>query len=131
MATIKLKRQVWAGGGLAGLLAALRRRVPWGMRFGLGLAVAGLLLAGGWLLPGLLAKVPLATAYSARVACACRYVAGRDLASCRQDLEAGTELVRLTEDAASHTITARMLLFWAAHATYTPGPGCVLEPWKR
>ncbi|MCW1401503.1 hypothetical protein OKA06_03865 [Novosphingobium sp. MW5] len=96
-----------------------------------------------WL--GLLALVPLAllvwfwtpvngyaqtgASYGARVACSCRYVAGRSLGDCRKDFEEGMGLVMLSEDAAAKSVTARFPLLASQTATYRDGPGCVLEPW--
>jgi hypothetical protein len=69
-----------------------------------------------------------ATAYSARVACSCRFVAGRSLDDCGKDKLAGMELVSLSDDSAEQSVTARMLLV-ADTARIKPGYGCVLDPW--
>ena len=70
-----------------------------------------------------------ATAYSARVACSCRYVAGRPLDDCAKDKIGGMELVTLSEDAEDKSVTARMLLV-SDTARMKPGYGCVLDPWN-
>ncbi|ANY18918.1 hypothetical protein A6F68_00383 [Tsuneonella dongtanensis] len=70
-----------------------------------------------------------ATAYSARVACSCRYVAGRPLEDCAKDKIGGMELVTLSEDPDDKSVTARMLLF-SDTARMKPGYGCVLDPWN-
>jgi hypothetical protein len=72
----------------------------------------------------------IASAYSARVACSCRYVAGRSLADCAKDKLAGMEAVTLAEDAEAKSVTARFPLVAEATATYRKGYGCVLEPWE-
>lgn len=71
----------------------------------------------------------LATSYGARTACACRYVAGRDLDQCRTDFEPGMGIVFLSEDDDLREVTARIPLISAQTARYSPGAGCMLEPW--
>lgn len=72
----------------------------------------------------------IASAYSARVACSCRYVAGRPLEDCKKDKLAGMEAVTLVDDDATKSVTARFPLVASATATYREGYGCVLEPWE-
>ncbi|MDP5103834.1 MAG: hypothetical protein NWP98_07905 [Erythrobacter sp.] len=72
----------------------------------------------------------IASAYSARVACSCRFVAGRSLDDCAKDKLAGMEAVTLVEDADAKSVTARFPLVAEATATYRKGYGCVLEPWE-
>ncbi len=71
------------------------------------------------------------TAYGARVACSCRFVAGRSLEDCTKDKLAGMELVTLSADQEAKSVTARMLIFASDTATYRKGYGCVLQPWDR
>jgi hypothetical protein len=70
------------------------------------------------------------TAYGARTACSCRYVAGRPLEDCEKDFEPGMEVVFLSEDEEDRSVTARVPLIASATATYREGFGCVLEPWN-
>lgn len=72
----------------------------------------------------------IASAYSARVACSCRYVAGRPLEDCAKDKLAGMEAVTLVDDDEVKSVTARFPLVASATATYRTGYGCVLEPWE-
>lgn len=72
----------------------------------------------------------IASAYSARVACSCRFVAGRPLEDCAKDKVAGMEAVTLVEDEETKSITARFPLVASATATYREGYGCVLEPYQ-
>jgi len=72
----------------------------------------------------------IASAYSARVACSCRYVAGRSLEDCTKDKLPGMEAVTLVEDDETKSVTARFPLVAEATATYRNGYGCVLEPWE-
>ena len=70
-----------------------------------------------------------ATAYSARVACSCRYVAGRSLEDCERDKIAGMALVMLSEDEETKTVNATIPFVNSDSATYRDGFGCVLERW--
>ena len=71
-----------------------------------------------------------ATSYSARVACSCRFVAGRSLEDCGKDKLGGMELVTLVEDPAAKSVTARFPLISSDTARYREGYGCVLDPWE-
>ena len=71
-----------------------------------------------------------ATSYSARVACSCRFVAGRSLEDCGKDKLAGMELVTLVEDVEAQSVTARFPLMGSDTASYKEGYGCVLQPWE-
>lgn len=71
------------------------------------------------------------TAFGARTACSCRYVAGREIGDCKKDFEPGMELVFLSDDEAEKSVTARVPLLSSATARYREGYGCVLEPWKE
>ena len=70
------------------------------------------------------------TAYGARVACSCRYLGGRGLSDCRKDFEPGMDLIMLSEDAPAKSVTARFPLITSETASYHPGLGCQLEPWR-
>ena len=70
------------------------------------------------------------TAFGARTACSCRYVAGRPIGDCEKDFEPGMELVFLSDDPETKSVTARVPLAASATATYREGFGCVLEPWE-
>ncbi|MGB7373461.1 hypothetical protein [Pontixanthobacter sp.] len=69
------------------------------------------------------------TAYTARVACSCRFVSGRDLDDCEKDKLNGMELISLKEDAEAKSVTARFPLIISETATYREGYGCVLGRW--
>lgn len=73
----------------------------------------------------------IASAYSARVACSCRFVAGRSIGDCAKDKLAGMEAVTLVEDVETKSVTARFPLVAEATATYREGYGCVLETWEE
>ena len=72
----------------------------------------------------------VSAAYSARVACSCRFVAGRSLEDCKKDKLEGMELVTLSEDVDARSVTARFPLLASETATLRDGYGCVLEPWE-
>ncbi len=89
------------------------------------LAVAGILV----LRAGAMGRqAEVAVGYGARVACACRYLGNRSLASCRTDFEPGMEMVRLSEDAGARRITASIPLIATRSARFEPDYGCTLEP---
>ncbi len=73
----------------------------------------------------------IASAYSARVGCSCRFVAGRSLEDCAKDKLPGMEAVTLVDDVETRSVTARFPLVAEATATYREGFGCVLEPWEE
>lgn len=73
----------------------------------------------------------VSAAYSARVACSCRFVAGRSLEDCEKDKLGGMELVTLADDAEAKSVTARFPLVTSHTATHREGYGCVLEPWSE
>ena len=94
----------------------------------LGLIAAGLAIWSNRAVIGGYGDV--STAYSARVACSCRFVAGRSLEDCEKDLLAGMELVSLSENADAKSVTASFPLVTSDTATYREGYGCVLEEWE-
>lgn len=72
----------------------------------------------------------IGTAYGARTACSCRYVAGRSLGDCKKDFEPGMEVVFLSDDEEAKSVTARVPLIASDTARYREGYGCVLDPWE-
>lgn len=86
--------------------------------------------AGGWL--GLRysttgKQAQLGAGYIAHVVCSCRYVGGRDMASCETDREPGTQIVQITEDSAARSVTASVPLLSSRTARYDPEYGCTLD----
>jgi hypothetical protein len=69
----------------------------------------------------------LGVGYGARVACGCRYIGNRSLADCKKDFEPGMELIQLSEDATTKTVTASVPLIASRSARYDPVLGCVVE----
>jgi len=72
----------------------------------------------------------VSTSYAARVACSCRFVAGRDLEDCAKDKLAGMEMVSLSENPEGQSVTASIPFVNATTATNREGYGCVLENWE-
>lgn len=71
------------------------------------------------------------TAYGARVACSCRFVAGRSMDDCAKDKLAGMALIRLSADEETHSVTATVPLVASETARLRKNYGCVLDPWKE
>lgn len=69
-------------------------------------------------------------AYGARVACSCRFVAGRELSQCRDDFLSGMGLVFLSENAAEQSVTARLVPLASETARYYGTQGCMLDPYE-
>lgn len=91
------------------------------------IAVAGLVWANRAAVSG---YANVGTSYAARIACSCRFVAGRDLEDCAKDKLAGMELVSLSDDVEAQSVTATFPLVTSNTATYREGYGCVLEEWE-
>lgn len=90
------------------------------------LAIAGL----AWIWRPLAADAVTAAAYGARLACPCRFIAGRALADCRRDLQPGMALVLLSEDVETRSVTAWVPLLASQTATFREGEGCRLGRWE-
>lgn len=95
--------------------------------------VAAALLAGAfallvWSWPDLTARAEAGAAYGARIGCSCRYVQGREMASCTKDMEPGMEMVRLDDDTAERAVTGSVPLMAKRTARHVPDFGCVLDP---
>ncbi|WP_447932923.1 hypothetical protein [Sphingopyxis fribergensis] len=81
-----------------------------------------------WKFPSFKAQAELGSAYAARVGCSCRYVQGRSLDSCQSDFEPGMEMVSLSEDPATRTVTGSVPLLASRSARYAGDSGCFLRP---
>lgn len=97
--------------------------LPWALGFAV---LFALFLV--WKLPSFKAQAELGSAYAARVGCSCRYVEKRSLESCQTDFEPGMEMVSLSEDAATTTITGSVPLLASRSARYAGASGCLINP---
>lgn len=70
------------------------------------------------------------TAYAARVACSCRFVAGRSMEDCTKDKLAGMAMVRLSVAEEAKSVTASVPMIASETASLRDGYGCVLESWR-
>lgn len=95
------------------------------------LLVVAMLLALGWHYRApAQGYATVSTAYMARVACSCRFVAGRSLEDCGKDKLDGMELVTLVDDEEQMGVTARFPLLASDTARFRKGYGCVLDKWE-
>lgn len=94
---------------------------------GIALALGLLALALAW--PGWRLRAAQAAGLGARMACSCRYIDGRELSGCRQDLGGipWMGLVRYSEDAQARRVTASVPLLAERSARLRPGYGCQPE----
>jgi hypothetical protein len=99
-------------------------------RFALGALVLLVLLAGAgfWYVQARKPQLELGVGYGARVACACRYIDGRDLNTCYKDFEPGMEAIALHDDPATRTVTASVPLIASRSVKFDPLLGCQPEP---
>lgn len=102
------------------------RRWPW-------VLLAGAVLLGGlgWFYRApILGYTAAGASYGAHVTCSCRYIAGRSLEDCKKDRLSGMELVSLSNNEETKSVTARYPFLPSVTATYRKGYGCVLEKWE-
>lgn len=97
--------------------------LPWTLAFAVLLAIFLI-----WKFPSFKAQAELGSAYAARVGCSCRYVEGRSLDSCQSDFEPGMEMVSLTDDPATKTITGSVPLLASRSAHFAGVSGCLINP---
>jgi hypothetical protein len=91
-------------------------------------AIAVLLLAALWLVwnwNSIKGQARVGAAYGAHITCSCRYIQGRDMASCETDKEAGMEMVSLSDDPENKRVTASVLFLAEAVAERRGAFGCV------
>jgi hypothetical protein len=87
------------------------------------LAVIMLLLVWNW--SSIKGQARVGVAYGAHITCSCRYIEGRDMASCETDKEVGMELVGLSDDPENKRITASVPFLAEAVAERRGAFGCV------
>jgi hypothetical protein len=90
--------------------------------------LAGLLALGAlilvWNFTALSGFARLGSGYAAHVTCSCRYIEGRDMASCATDAEDGMEIVSVSDDPANKRITATVPFLAKAVAEMRGEFGC-------
>lgn len=113
------------------MATANRAKAGWGTIVFRALALAAIIGGVLWFFFGqhVTGMSAAGTGYAAKTACSCRYVAGRDLSSCDDDLGSGFAGVWLSEDDDAQSVTASVPGIASVTATYADGPGCVLERW--
>jgi hypothetical protein len=87
------------------------------------LALLTLLLVWNW--SSIKGQARVGAAYGAHVTCSCRYIQGRDMASCETDKEAGMEIVSLSDDPENKRVTASVPFLAEAIAERRGAFGCV------
>ena len=99
----------------------VRRKIKYGF------AIAIALLVGWFVLnfADIKEQAKLGASYGAHVACSCRYIEGRQLASCESDFEPGMEMVRLSADDENQRIRASIPLLAEAYAERRGSFGCL------
>jgi hypothetical protein len=80
-------------------------------------------LAWNW--TSLKGRAKLGAAYGAHITCSCRYIEGRDMASCETDKEAGMEMVNLSDDPENKRVYASVPFLAEAVAERRGNFGCV------
>ena len=79
-----------------------------------------------WQFPTVRAQAETGAAYGARIGCSCRYVQGRDIASCATDFEPGMEIVSLEDLPDQRAVRASVPLLASRTARYAGPSGCLL-----
>ena len=100
---------------------------PWFKRLKIALSVIALFTAL-WLLwnwNSIKGQARVGAAYGAHVTCSCRYIEGRDMASCETDKEKGMEMVRLSDDPENKRVYASVPFLAEAVAERRGAFGCV------
>ena len=87
------------------------------------LALAVLWLLWNW--GSIAGRAKVGAAYGAHIACSCRYIEGRDMASCETDMEPGMEIVSLSDDPENKRVTATVMFLAEAVAERRGAFGCV------
>lgn len=85
--------------------------------------IVALWLAWNW--NSIKGQARVGAAYGAHITCSCRYVEGRDMASCETDKEKGMEIVRLSDDPENKRIYASVPFLAKAVAERRGAYGCV------
>lgn len=90
---------------------------------GLIVLIATLWLLWNW--NSIKGQARVGAAYGAHVTCSCRYIEGRDMASCETDKEKGMEIVRLSDDPENKRVYASVPFLAEAVAERRGAFGCI------
>lgn len=90
------------------------------------MVLIAVLAVGVWQYPTLKAQAEVGAAYGARMGCSCRFVQGRDSASCRTDAEPGMEIVSMEDIEGERAVRASVPLLASRVARFEGATGCVL-----
>jgi hypothetical protein len=100
---------------------------PWFKRLKIVIAVI-VLFAALWLLwnwNSIKGQARVGVAYGAHVTCSCRFIEGRDMASCETDKEKGMEMVRFSDDPENKRVYASIPFLAEAVAERRGTFGCI------
>ncbi len=92
------------------------------------IAVGIVVIAALWLMwnwSSIKGQARVGAAYGAHVTCSCRYIEGRDMASCETDKEKGMEIVRLSDDPENKRVYASVPFLAEAVAERRGAFGCI------
>ena len=87
------------------------------------IAVLALWLVWNW--DSIKGQARVGAAYGAHMACSCRYIEGRDMASCETDKEAGMEIVSFSDDPENKRVFASVPFLAEAVAERRGNFGCI------
>ena len=76
-------------------------------------------------LPALKGNAKLGSAYGAHITCSCRYIEGRSLDDCAKDMEAGMEIVSVSDDPEHKRVTAWVPFLAKSVAELRGKSGCL------
>ena len=91
-------------------------------------AVGIVVIAALWLMwnwSSIKGQARVGAAYGAHITCSCRYIEGRDMASCKTDKEKGMEIVRLSDDPENKRVYASVPFLTEAVAERRGAFGCI------
>ncbi len=85
--------------------------------------IAALWLMWNW--SSIKGQARVGAAYGAHITCSCRYIEGRDMASCETDKEKGMEIVMLNDDPENKRVYASVPFLAEAVAERRGAFGCI------
>ena len=98
------------------------RRTARNIALAIGAMLVALLI---WNWGSIKGQARVGAAYGAHITCSCRYIEGRDMASCETDKEDGMELVSLSDDPENKRVYASVPFLAEAVAERRGAFGCM------